>query len=84
MQTRASLPEDRPAEPIPIRKPWTRKLRDEIRSRPFGYSVLAVAFVTGPVLISMIFPGVSTTQAIVGGIAFGVWAAVCAVPQKFM
>jgi len=43
-----------------------------------------VAGVAGPVLISMIFPEVTTLQAIVGGLALGVCVALCAVPQKFL
>jgi len=63
---------------------WKAALIAEVRSHPFGYGVLAVALVVGPVLIAMIFPEVSPLQAVVGGIAFGVYAALCAVPQKFM
>jgi hypothetical protein len=59
-------------------------LISEIRSHPFGYGVLAVALLIGPFLIMMIFPEVTPLQAVVGGIAFGVYAALCAVPQKFM
>jgi len=63
---------------------WKDALVAEVRSHPFGYGVLAVALVVGPFLIRMIFPEVSPLQAVVGGIAFGVYAALCAVPQKFM
>lgn len=63
---------------------WKRSLIREVASHPFGYSVLAVALVTGPILLRMIFPEITLVQAIVGGIAFGVYLALCAVPQKFM
>lgn len=63
---------------------WKAALIREVKSHPFGYGVLAVAVVMGPVLISMIFPQVTVPQAIAGGLAFGVYAALCAVPQKFM
>lgn len=59
-------------------------LLEEVQSHPFGYGVLAVAVVAGPFLITMIFPEVTVLQAIVGGMAFGVYLALCAVPQKFM
>jgi hypothetical protein len=57
---------------------------EEVRSHPFGYSVMGVGLLIGPVLITMIFPQVTVLQAIVGGLAFGVYGALCAVPQKFM
>lgn len=45
---------------------------------------MAVGLVLGPVLIRMIFPDVTLLQPIVVGLAFGVYAALSAVPQKFM
>jgi hypothetical protein len=63
---------------------WRQSLDREVRTHPFGYAVLAVALVVGPILITMIFPQVSVLQAVVGGVAFGVYLALCAVPQKFM
>ena len=63
---------------------WKAALVREVKSHPFGYGVLAVAVAAGPFLILMIFPEVSALQAVVGGIAFGVYLALCAVPQKFM
>lgn len=63
---------------------WRDALKREVRTHPFGYGVLAVALVTGPILIKMIFPEVTNLQAVVGGLAFGVYLALCAVPQKFM
>lgn len=73
---------DAQGESTPAR--WSRALVHEVRTHPFGYGVMAVALVAGPCLIAMIFPQVSWVQAIVGGVAFGVYAALCAVPQKFM
>ncbi|MEE8165767.1 MAG: hypothetical protein V3T64_09375 [Myxococcota bacterium] len=43
-----------------------------------------MAMIVGPFLISMIFPEVTTLQAVVGGLAFGVCVALCAGPQKFI
>ena len=68
----------------PGSRTWKDALVAEVRSHPFGYGVLAVALLIGPFLIMMIFPEVSPLQAVVGGVAFGVYAALCAVPQKFM
>lgn len=66
---------------------WQRRrqaLVREIKSHPFGYGVLAAFVVIGPVLIMMIFPEAPPAVAVVGGLAFGIYAALCAVPQKFM
>jgi hypothetical protein len=56
----------------------------EVRTHPFGYSVLAAFLVVGPVLAVLIFPEAPPAVAAAGGLAFGVYAALCAVPQKFM
>lgn len=56
----------------------------EVRTHPFGYSVLAAFLVGGPFLAVLIFPEAPPVVAAVGGLAFGVYAALCAVPQKFM
>jgi len=63
---------------------WKQTLVSEVKSRPFGYSVLAAFVVGGPFIAIMIFPEAPPAVAAVGGLAFGVYAALCAVPQKFM
>ncbi len=68
----------------PVQRTWAQILIREVRSHLFGYGVLAVAGVAGPFWISMIFPEVTTLQAIAGGLAFGVCVALCAAPQKFL
>ncbi len=69
---------------MPNWRSWKQKLVNEVKSRPFGYSVLAVFLVGGPFLAVMIFPEAPPAVAAVGGLAFGAYAALCAVPQKFM
>ena len=56
----------------------------EVRTHPFGYSVLAIFLVAGPILAPFLFPEAPPAAAAVGGLAFGLYAALCAVPQKFM
>jgi hypothetical protein len=63
---------------------WRAALVREVKSRPFAYSVLALSLLVGPMLAVMIFPEAPPAAAAVGGLAFGVYAALCAVPQKFM
>jgi hypothetical protein len=57
---------------------------NEIRTHPFGYSVLAIFVLAGPALAPMLFPQAPPAAAAVGGLAFGLYAALCAVPQKFL
>jgi hypothetical protein len=75
---------NRPVVAAAARRSWREALIHEIRTHPFGYGVLAVALIAGPILLRMIFPEVTLVQSIVGGLAFGVYLALCAVPQKFM
>jgi len=56
----------------------------EIRTHPFGYSVLAIFVLAGPALAPLLFPQAPPAAAAVGGLAFGLYAALCAVPQKFL
>ncbi|MFK7896008.1 MAG: hypothetical protein AB8G23_09250 [Myxococcota bacterium] len=56
----------------------------EVKGRPFAYSVLGVSLVAGPIIATMIFPQAPPGAAATGGLLFGVYAALCAVPQKFM
>jgi len=55
-----------------------------VKGRPFAYIVLAFFLVGGPILATMIFPQAPPAAAAVGGLAFGIYAALCSVPQKFM
>ena len=66
------------------RPPFKTRLWTEIRTHPFGYSVLGIFLVAGPLAAPFLFPQAPPAAAMVGGLAFGVYAAVSAVPQKFM
>jgi hypothetical protein len=59
---------------------WKEALLGEVRSHPFGYVVLGLFVMAGPLL----FPQAPPAVAAVGGLAFGLYAALCAVPQKFL
>lgn len=56
----------------------------EVKNHTFGYAVLAIFVVAGPIAAPFLFPQAPPAAAIAGGLAFGVYAALCAVPQKFM
>lgn len=63
---------------------WSKRIVGEVRDHPFGYGVLAAFLVIGPVAASLLFPEAPPGVSIVGGLALGGYAALCAVPQKFL
>jgi hypothetical protein len=71
-------PEEEPS------RSWGGALIREMRSHPFGYVVLALFVIAGPIAVTFLFPQAPTAVAIIGGLAFGAYAALCAVPQKFI
>jgi len=56
----------------------------EVRSRPFAYVVFGSFVVAGPFVVGWMFPEASLAVGVIGGICFGGYAALCAVPQKFL
>jgi hypothetical protein len=66
------------------KRSWKEALVHEVRTHPFGYVVLGLFVVAGPILAPMLFPQAPPAAAAVGGLAFGLYAALCAVPQKFL
>jgi hypothetical protein len=67
----------------PLRTRWAAVLH-EVRTHPFGYTVMLLFVLAGPVAAPFLFPQAPPAVAIVGGLAFGIYAALCAVPQKFL
>jgi hypothetical protein len=63
---------------------WKRALVRELRAHPFGYAVLLVFLLAGPIGAALLFPQAPIGVVVFGGLAFGIYAALCAVPQKFM
>ena len=66
------------------RRSWKKALRHELRRHPFGYAALGLLVLAGPLLAPLLFPQAPPAVAIVGGLAFGLYAAFCTVPQKFI
>ena len=66
------------------KRSWKESLIHEVRTHPFGYVVLALFVLAGPLLAPLVFPQAPPAVAAVGGLAFGLYAALCAVPQKFL
>ena len=70
--------------PPSVRPGKISALADEVRSHAVGYSVLAAFMLAGPLVSHLIFPQAPLGVALIGGVAFGVCATVCAVPEKFL
>ena len=56
----------------------------ELRRHRVAYAVLLAFVLAGPLVTHLIFPEASPWIGVVGGVAFGVWAAACAVPDQFI
>lgn len=63
---------------------WRQRLVAEVRSRPFAYGVLAAFLPAGPILAIWLFPEAPLPVSIVGGLLLAGYAALCAVPDKFL
>ena len=59
------------------------RLLNEVRERPQGYAVLALFMVAGPFVAGALFPDASAGVTLIGGLAFGAYATLCAIPEKF-
>lgn len=77
--------ENEASRPAPARPAggWLARLRRELRGHLVAYGVLAAFVLIGPLLVHRIFPDVSPLLGLVGGLVFGVYAALCAVPDRF-
>jgi hypothetical protein len=80
----ARVPGEMPGEASGDALGWRARMLRELRTRPFGYTVLALFLVAGPVVSTILFPQAPIAVTIVGGLVFGLYAALCAVPQKFI
>jgi hypothetical protein len=60
------------------------RLWTEVRRHPYAYIVLVVFAVTGAVVAPLLFPAATPGMGLVGGLALGIYAAICTVPNKFL
>lgn len=70
-----------PAEASPG---WLAAGWNEVREHPMAYFVLLLFVVAGPVVTHVLFPDAPRGAGLFGGIAFGVYACLCAMPQRFV
>ena len=59
-------------------------VRRELVQHKMAYIVLVLFMVGGILIIPEIFPEATRLQGAFGGIFLGIWAALSAVPQKFI
>ncbi len=67
-----------------LRPSLARRIGREIRNHRYAYVVTIGFAVAGAVTARMLFPEVSPLAGAVGGLALGVYAALNAVPNKFL
>ena len=74
------------AEPTPDTPVSGRRARlwRELAEHRTAYVVLVLGILLGAYIFPMIFPGVSAWKGALGGFFLGVWAALSAVPNKFI
>jgi hypothetical protein len=56
----------------------------EVREHPAGYAVLVAFAIAGPFVTHFLFPDAPSGLGLIGGVVFGMYAALCAVPGEFM
>lgn len=69
-------------DPAP-RRGLLARLRAEVRRHAIAYGVVAAFMVIGPLLVRMIFPEAPLLLGLIGGLLFGLYAALSAVPDRF-
>ena len=72
--------ESSPSEPLSL----GARVRREISQHRMAYIVLVLFMIGGVFLIPWIFPDATRLQGAFGGMFLGIWAALSAVPQKFI
>ncbi len=63
---------------------WAQWTVRELREHGFAYVVLVAFVIAGPVVAHTLFPDAPAGAGLFGGIAFGVYACLCAMPQRFL
>jgi hypothetical protein len=67
--------------PLPQRR---SRLWTEIRRHPMAYILTLTFALAGAVLAPLLFEAATPGMGLAGGLALGVYAALCAVPDKFL
>ena len=65
-------------------RPWHRRVREEVVAHPMAYLVMLAFVIAGPIVTSVLFPEAPRGAGLLGGVAFGAYAALCAMPGRFL
>lgn len=60
------------------------KIVDELRRHRLGYLVVGGFAAAGSFASAILFPEASLGMSVFGGVLFGSYAGLCAVPEKFL
>ncbi|MCG8591915.1 MAG: hypothetical protein MJE66_21685 [Proteobacteria bacterium] len=69
-------------QPLPLSR--GQRLVRELRRHAYGYAVVAAMAVAGAFLAPLVLPAATFWHGLFGGFALGVYAALTAVPDKFL
>jgi hypothetical protein len=74
-----------PSNVTPLQHP-TRLVRlwGELRRHSYAYILTLVFGVAGAIIMPLLIPEASPWMGAAGGLALGIYAALCAVPNKFL
>jgi len=56
----------------------------EVRRHPYAYILTVVFAAAGAIVAPMLFPEATPGMGFAGGLALGIYAALCTVPNKFL
>ncbi len=76
--------QEEPTNVVRLRSFRGSRLSQELRRHPYAYAVVVVFGLAGAVLAPILIPEASPWVGAAGGLAMGVYAALCAVPNKFL
>jgi len=63
---------------------WPAAIAEELREHPMAYAVLVAFVVAGPIVTHVLFPDAPRGVGFVGGAALGAYAALSAMPGRFL
>lgn len=66
------------------RRSWAQTVVREVRDHPMAYFVLLLFVIAGPIVTAILFPDAPRGVGVFGGMAFGIYACLCAMPQRFL
>ena len=75
---------DTPDNVTPLRPARGGRIWREVRRHPYAYILTFVFAVAGAVTAPLLFEAATPWMGLAGGLALGIYAALCTVPNKFL